>query len=116
MREMRVAQARGEIERADHLRHADPRLAGRARVAVGHVGRGFFAVGVDALDLRPALHLGEGPAQHRGDHEHVRDAVAGEHVSEALGAGDLGHGVFAFSLEEIPVHDTGRPGLRGATG
>ena len=40
-----------EIERADHLRHADARLAGRARIAVGHVGGGLLAVGVDALDV-----------------------------------------------------------------
>jgi len=39
VREVRVAQARGEIERTDHLRHADSRPARGARVAVGHVGR-----------------------------------------------------------------------------
>src|SRR2546427_760023 len=92
VREMRVAQARREIERADHLRHADARPARGACVAVGHVSGGFFAVGVNALDFRSGLHLGEGPAQHRGDHEDVRDAVALQHVREALSAGDFCHG------------------------
>ena len=48
MRQPRVAQAGGEIERADDLRHADAGLAGGARIAVGHIGGGFLAVAVDA--------------------------------------------------------------------
>jgi hypothetical protein len=87
MREVRVAQARGEVERTDHLRHADARPARSARVTIGHVGGGFFAVGVDALDLGPALHFCECPPQYGGNHENVRDAVAGEHVGEALRPG-----------------------------
>ncbi len=41
MREPGIAQAGGEIERADHLRHADAGLAGSARIAVRHIGRGL---------------------------------------------------------------------------
>src|SRR6266566_4251270 len=100
---MRVAQARGEIERADHLGHADPRPARGARVAVGHVGGGFFAVGVDALDLRAALHLGEGPAQY-----------GGEHVGEALGARDSCQG---YLIARGVVGEPTAPviGIAGAT-
>ena len=90
MREVRVAQAGGEIERADHLRHADAGLAGGARVAVGHVGGGFLAVAMHARDLGAPLHLGEGPPQHRRHHEHVGDAVARQHVGENFGADALG--------------------------
>ena len=87
MRQPGVAQAGGEIERADHLRHADAGLARRARVAVGHVGGGFLAVGMDARDRGAPLHLDEGAPQHRRHHEHVGDAVFLEHVGEAFGAG-----------------------------
>ena len=80
MRQVSVAQAGGEIERADHLRHADAGPAGRARIAVGHVGGGFLAVAVHARDFGAPLHLGEGAPQHRRHHEHVRHAIAGQHV------------------------------------
>jgi hypothetical protein len=91
VREIRVAQPRREVERTDDLRHADPGPSRRARVAVGHVRRGLLAVRVDALDAGAPLHLGERPAQHRRHHEHVRDAVAGEHVGEHFGSGQLLH-------------------------
>ena len=52
MGEPGVAQAGGEIERADHLRHADAGLAGGAGIAVRHVGRGLLAVHVQPLDRR----------------------------------------------------------------
>ena len=87
MRQPGVAQAGGEIERADHLRHADAGLARRARIAVGHVGGGFLAVGMDARDRGAPLHLDEAAPQHRRHHEHVGDAVFLEHVGEAFGAG-----------------------------
>ena len=87
MGEVSVAQAGGEIERADHLRHAHARLAGGARIAVGHVGGGFFAVAMHARDCGAPFHLGEGAPQHRRHHEHVRDAVARQHVGQHLGAG-----------------------------
>ena len=89
MREISVAQAGGEIERADHLRHADARLARRARVAVGHVGGGFLAVAMHARDCGAPFHLGEGAPQHRRHHEHVGDAVARQHVGQHFGAGAL---------------------------
>ena len=90
MREVGVAQARGQIERADHLRHADARLAGGARITVRHVGGRLFAVAVNARDRRAALHLGESPPQHRRHHEHVGDAVAFEHVGDHFGAETFG--------------------------
>ncbi len=90
MRQVSIAQAGGEIEGADHLRHADTGLAGSARVAVGHVGGGFLAVAMHARDLGAPLHLGEGPPQHRGHHEDVGDAIARQHVGEHFGAGALG--------------------------
>ncbi len=90
MRKISVAQAGGEIERADHLRHADAGLAGRARVAVGHVGGGFLAVAMHARDLGAPLHLGEGAPQHRRHHEDVRDAIARQHVGEHFGADAFG--------------------------
>jgi hypothetical protein len=64
-----------------------PGLAGGARIAVRHVGGGFLAVTVDALDRGAPLHLGERPPQHRRHHEDVRDAVAFEHVGEAFRPG-----------------------------
>ena len=51
MRQPGIAQAGREVQRPDHLRHADARPAGGARVAVRHVGGGFFPVGMDARDL-----------------------------------------------------------------
>ena len=102
MRQISVAQAGGEIERADHLRHADAGLAGGARVAVGHVGGGFLAVAMHAGDLGAPLHLGEGAPQNRRHHEDVSDAIAGQHIGEDFGAGafgivsDLAHCCFRF--------------------
>jgi hypothetical protein len=87
MREPGVAQAGREVQRADHLGHADARFAASARVAVRHVGGGFLAMGMDSLDLGAPLHLGEGAPQHRRHHEHMGDAVALEHVGEALRPG-----------------------------
>ena len=86
MREIRVAQTRREIERTDHLRHADAGLARRARIAVGHVGGRFLAMTMDARDLGPALHFREGPAQNGRHHEDVCDAVARQHVGKHFGA------------------------------
>ena len=90
MRQIGVAQAGGEIERADHLRHADAGLAGGARIAVGHVGGGLLAVTMHARDLGAPLHLGEGAPQHRRHHEHVRHAIARQHVGEHFGADAFG--------------------------
>jgi hypothetical protein len=89
MREVGVAQARGEVERADNLRHADAGPAAGARVAVGHVRRSLLAVTVDALDLRAALHLGEGAPKHGGHHEHMAHFVAGQHFGQQHRAGRL---------------------------
>ena len=90
MRQIGVAQAGGEIERADHLRHADAGLAGGARIAVGHIGGGFLAVTMHARDLGAPLHLGEGAPYHRRHHEDVRHAIARQHVGEHFGAGAFG--------------------------
>ena len=87
MREPGVAQAGREIERADHLRHADAGLAGGARIAVRHIGGRLLAVHMQPLDLGATLHLGEGGAQHGRDMENVGDAIALEHVGEALRPG-----------------------------
>ena len=86
VRQPGVAQAGSEIERADHLRHADAGLAAGARVAVRHVGRGRLAVDVQPLDRGAALHHREGLAQYRGHVKHVRDAVGLQHVGHAFGA------------------------------
>ena len=100
MREPGVAQAGREIERADHLRHADAGLARGARIAVGHVGGGLLAVGVDARDARCGS-----PSRRRcvrstaGTMEHVGDAVFLEHVGEAFGAGH-----FAIVAEHVRLH------------
>jgi hypothetical protein len=85
MGEPGVAQAGREVERTDHLRHADAWLAGRACVAVRHVGGGFLAMHVQPLDVGAALHLHKAAAQHRRHVEYVGDAVALEHVGHALG-------------------------------
>ena len=84
VRQPGVAQAGGEVERADHLRRADAGLAGGARIAVGHVGGGLLAVHVQPLDVGAGLHHREGLAQHRRHVEDVGDAVALEHVGEAF--------------------------------
>ena len=89
MGEPGVAQAGREIERADHLGHADAGLAGGARVTVGHVGGGFLAVDMEALDVGAALHLDEAAAQHGRHVKHVGDAVVPEHVGHAFGAEHL---------------------------
>ena len=86
MGEPRVAQPRREVERADHLRHADARFAARPRIAVGHIGGRLLPVHVEPLDPGAALHHGESFAQHRRHMEDMRHAVAFEHVSEALSA------------------------------
>ena len=86
MGEPGIAQAGGEVERADHLRHADAGLAGGAGIAVGHVGGGFLAMYMQPLDVGAALHLGKAAAQHGRDVEHMGDAVALEHVRQAFGA------------------------------
>ena len=82
-----IAQSGREVERADHLRHTDAGLAGNARIAVSHIGRRLFAVGMDALDGAAPLHLDKGPPQHRRHHEHMRDAVAVEHLGETFRTG-----------------------------
>ena len=86
MGEPGIAQPGGEIERADHLGHADAGLAGGAGIAVGHVGGGFLAMDVQALDVGAALHLDEAAAQHGRNVKDMGDAVALEHVGHALGA------------------------------
>ena len=90
MREVSVAQAGGDVERADHLRHADARLAACTRVAVGHVGGGFLAVTMHTRDLGAPFHLGKGTPHHRGHHEDVSDAITGEHLGEHFGSDAFG--------------------------
>jgi hypothetical protein len=46
-----IPEARREIERADHLRHADPGLAGGARIAVSHVHRCLLVPYQNVFDL-----------------------------------------------------------------
>jgi hypothetical protein len=84
MREPSVAQPGRQVERADHLRRADAGFAGRACVAVGHVGGSLLAVHVQALDVGTPLHHGHAFAQHRRHVEHVRYAVTLEHLGEAF--------------------------------
>jgi hypothetical protein len=82
----RVAQPGREIERADHLRHADAGFSAGACVAVRHVGGGLLAMHMQALDVGAALDLDHGAAQHRRHMENMGDAVAAEHVGQAFGA------------------------------
>src|ERR1043166_7968248 len=102
-REPCVPQAGREVERADHLRHADAGLAGGTRVAVGHVRRRLFAVAVDALDLGAPLHLHEGAAHDRRHHEDVGHAVALQHVRQNFGRESL-HCI-SFSATASPQGD-----------
>ena len=90
MRKIRVAQTGREIERADHLRHADAGLARRASVTVGHVSGRFLAVAMNARDLCSPLHFRESAAENGRHHEDMRDAVACQHVGKYFGADALG--------------------------
>ena len=90
MRQVRVAQPGGEIERADNLRHADAGFAGRPRIAIGHVGSGFLAVAMHARDFGPPLHFGERAPQDRRHHENMRDAIARQHVRKNFCADAFG--------------------------
>ena len=112
--EVGVPQARGQIERADHLRHADARLAGGAGVAVRHVGGGLFPMGMDTRDRGPPFHLGECAAQHGRHHEHVGDAVGGEHLGEALRPAHAA--VVSVHAERIATKRSGRKARRQALG
>ena len=80
-----VLQAGGQVGRADGLGKAQARLAGNARVGVGHVRRRFLAVRDDALDAN-VLHLNEGAADDCGDKENVGYAVLAQRLSEESGA------------------------------
>ncbi len=91
MRQPRIAQSRGEVHGAHHLRHADAGPSRGAREAIGHIDRGLLAMRVDALDLGAPLDLGHAPAQHRRHHEDVRDAIGVEHLRHHLRARDLCH-------------------------
>ena len=84
MRERGIAQAGGEVERADHLRHGDAGPPAGASVPICHVGCRLFAVHVQPLDVGAALHDGKGLAQHRRHMKDVGYAIALEHVGEAF--------------------------------
>ena len=122
MGEPGVAQAGGEIERADHLRHADAGLAGGAGVAVGHIGRRRLAVHMQPLDLGARLHHREGLPQDRRDVKHMRHAVGLEHVGHAFRAehfpvvSESGHDVQSIPVceraEWHAAHARQRPGAR----
>src|SRR5256886_13175783 len=81
------------------LRHADAGLAGRARVAVRHVGRGFLAMHMQPLDLGAAFHHGEGFAKHRRHVKDVRDAVALDRKSTRLNSShsQISYAVFCLT-------------------
>ena len=102
MRQICVAQARGDVERADHLRHANARLAGGARITVRHVDGRFLAVAVHPGYFGAPLHLGEGAPQNGRHHEDVGDAVTRQHIGEDFSPGafgivsDLAHCCFRF--------------------
>ena len=92
MGEPRVAQAGGQIERANDLGHANARTPGGAGVAIGHVGGSFFAMTVNSRDVSAPFHLGERAAQHGRYHEHMGHAIGLEHVRQNLRAGCFSHG------------------------
>ena len=71
-------------------------------------------MGVDALDLGPALHLGERPSQYGGNHKNVRDAVPLQHIGEALRSCDFRHDyLIASGLVGEPTAPV--MGIAGAT-
>ena len=80
-----ILQPRGEVGGTDRLRHAHPRLAGDAGIAVGHVGRRLFRMGEDAGDAE-VVELEQGAAQHRFDKKDMGHAGAGEGPRQPLGA------------------------------
>ena len=90
-RQVRVAEPGREVQRADLLGHAHPRPARHARVAVRHVRGRLLPVGVDDLDTGAPLQLRHAPPQHRGHHEHVRDAVGVQHLRQHPGAARARH-------------------------
>ena len=75
--EISILQTRRQIGATDVLGHTNARLERRTRIAIGHVGRGFFSVSHDALDP-PAFHFNEGFQQHLRHIKHMRDAVAAD--------------------------------------
>src|SRR5207302_8818534 len=59
MRQVGIAQTRGQIERADDLRHADTRAAASTGEAVRHVRRRRLAVPMAALAPGAPPYLGQ---------------------------------------------------------
>ena len=87
MGEPGIAQAGRQIERADHLRHADAGPSRCARIAVRHIGGGFLPMGMDARDGASPLQLRKGAAQDSRHHEQMGDPIALEHLGQAFGPG-----------------------------
>jgi hypothetical protein len=85
-----VAQTRREIRGADLLRHADAGLAACARVTVGHISRGLFAVRHDFVDLE-IIHFRERAHEYRRNVKHMRDAVAMDDFGEQSRAAHFCH-------------------------
>ena len=90
-----VLQSRRQIDRADGLRHAKAGLAADAGVGVGHVGGGFLAMRLYALDAQ-FLHFHQGARRDIGHKEDIADAVAVDHFGEQASASHFGHGGFLF--------------------
>ena len=84
VREPGIAQPGGQVECTDHLRRTYSRLARGARIAVGHVGCGLFAVNMQALDAGAPFHHREGLSQHGRHVKQMRDAVAFQHIGQAF--------------------------------
>ena len=82
-----VLQSGGKVGGADRLREAHRRLAGDARVTVGHVGHRLLAVAQHALYAQRAK-FDQRAAHHGIDEEHVRGTVGGQAARQPFGAGD----------------------------
>ncbi len=96
--EIGILQAGRQIGRADRLRHAHAGAPGDARIAVGHVGGGFFAMHHDAAQAELFDFFERANAEHRHE-ENVRGAVAFKGLGDKAGAGHLGHsGVLPSSI------------------
>ena len=76
-RQPRVLQACRQIGRPHRLREAEHRPAGHPRMAVGHVGHGFFRMSQHPLDTQP-LQRNQRPPQHRIHEEEMRGAGRGD--------------------------------------
>ena len=61
------------------------------RIPVSHIGGRLLGVHLNAADRGPPLHFGQGPPKDGRHHEHVRDAVALQHLRQNFRTRALSH-------------------------